>query len=70
MEGVMGNTDKAYLEYELSDGTFVILQFDDENQRDGCHISLDMYKVHLGAVDDEVLERIVKKFQGQILTKR
>jgi hypothetical protein len=58
-----------YLEYELTDGKRVILKFDNENDRDGCHISLDMYKVQLGPVDEAVLEQIaVKKFQGQIIT--
>ncbi|GLG02382.1 hypothetical protein Alches_24230 [Alicyclobacillus hesperidum subsp. aegles] len=55
-----------YLEYELSDGQRVILAFDEENDRDGCHISLDMYKAQLGPVTEEVLSRIVNKFHGRI----
>ncbi|MCL6454563.1 MAG: hypothetical protein K6T78_13240 [Alicyclobacillus sp.] len=60
-------TETYYLEYELSDGQRVFLQFADENDRDGCHISLDFYKAQLGAVDEEVLERILAKFHGQRL---
>lgn len=63
--------DRAYyLEYELSDGTRVIARFDDINQRDGCHISLDMYKVHLGNVDVDVVARIAAKFKGELVTGR
>ncbi|KRW91896.1 hypothetical protein SD51_06450 [Alicyclobacillus tengchongensis] len=58
--------DTYYLEYELSDGQRVILAFDEENDRDGCHISLDMYKAQLGPVTEEVLSRIVNKFNGRI----
>lgn len=59
-------TDTYYLEYELSDGRRVFLAFDDENDRDGCHISLDMYKAQLGPVTDEVLARILGKFNGRV----
>ncbi|MCL6637359.1 MAG: hypothetical protein K6T26_05370 [Alicyclobacillus sp.] len=63
--GVAGQADTYYLEYELSDGERVILVFDDINDRDGCHISLDMYKVQLGPVDHVVLAEILAKFRGR-----
>ncbi|MBX5437522.1 MAG: hypothetical protein IRZ33_09955 [Alicyclobacillaceae bacterium] len=58
-------TDQYYLEYELSDGTRVILVFDNINDRDGCHISLEMYKANLGPVTGEVLDRVSAKFNGR-----
>ncbi len=63
----MTDNDKAYLEYELSDGRRVMLAFHNIDDRDGCYISLDMYKGQLGPVTDEVLERILGKFRGSIL---
>lgn len=60
--------DTYYLEYELSDFRRVILAFGNENDRDGCHISLEMYKHQLGPVDEEVLRRILAKFTGEIVT--
>jgi len=62
------SADPYYLEYELSDAKRFILAFENENDRDGCHISLDMYKVQLGPVDEPVLNRILVKFQGKIVT--
>jgi hypothetical protein len=59
-----------YLEYVLDQGERIILGFDDENNRDGCHISLDMYKGQLGPVDEAVLRRIVDKFHGTILNRQ
>ncbi len=64
----VGSSDTYYLEYELVDGQRVILKFDNENDRDGCHISLDMYKVQLGPVDMSVLENIALKFGGQLVS--
>jgi hypothetical protein len=64
----VGSPEAYYLEYELFDGNRVILKFDNENDRDGCHISLDMYKVQLGPVDMSVLEGITMKFGGQVVT--
>jgi hypothetical protein len=65
---LVSGQDAYYLEYELSDGRRVVLKFADENDRDGCHISLDMYRVQLGPVDEEVIEQIaLKKFHGQII---
>ncbi|MBF8376609.1 hypothetical protein IW967_01795 [Alicyclobacillus mali] len=58
--------DTYYLEYELDDGTRLFLAFDNENDRDGCHISLDMYKAQLGPITQEVLDRILGKFNGRI----
>lgn len=60
-------SDTYYLEYEISNGERVILAFADVNNRDGCHISLDMYKVQLGPVDEAVLQRILGKFQGEVV---
>lgn len=60
--------DTYYLEYELSDFRRVILAFSNENDRDGCHISLEMYKHQLGPVDTDVLNRILAKFTGKIVT--
>ncbi|MCL6517378.1 hypothetical protein [Alicyclobacillus sp.] len=59
--------ERYYLEYELSDGTRVMLAFGNINDRDGCHISLDMYKVQLGPVDMAVLRRVAGKFNGTLL---
>ncbi len=57
-----------YLQYELTSGELVMLTFAEEDDRDGCHISLDMYKANLGAVDHEVLQRILEKFRGAMIT--
>lgn len=62
------NGDVYLLEYKLSDETRVFLRFDNINDRDGCHISLDMYKAQLGPVTEEVLHRILKKFSGEVVT--
>lgn len=62
-------SENFYLEYQLTSGARVIMGFADENDRDGCHISLDMYKGQLGPVDDEVLNRILRKFKGEILSR-
>lgn len=63
----MQSTERFYLEYELNDGKRVMLTFDNLNNRDGCHISLDMYKVQLGPIDDAVLARILGKFSGHVV---
>lgn len=57
-----------YLQYALTSGEVVMLVFDAEDDRDGCHISLDMYKANLGPVDHDVLTRIMDKFRGAIVT--
>lgn len=57
-----------YLEYELSTGERKMLRFNNLNDRDGCYISLDMYKAQLGPVTDEVFHRIVHKFHGEPLS--
>jgi hypothetical protein len=62
--------DKYYLEYEIDNGARIILAFDEENDRDGCHISLDMYKAQLGPVTEDVFTRIREKFRGEILGPR
>lgn len=56
-----------YLEYITAGDERVFLKFANENNRDGCHISLDMYKVQLGPVDMTVLTRIAQKFQGEVV---
>jgi hypothetical protein len=60
--------ESSYLEYELSDTSRVILVFETLNNRDGCYISLDMYKAQLGPVTKDVLQRILLKFNGQVVT--
>ncbi|MDP9729762.1 hypothetical protein FY534_00700 [Alicyclobacillus sp. TC] len=55
-----------FLQYQLSDDRVVMLQFSNINDRDGCHISLDMYKAQLGPVTQAVMERILAKFQGTV----
>lgn len=60
--------EEYYLQYELSDGAGPrVVMFGDINDRDGCHISLDMYRANLGPVDLEVLARIAAKFHGKIV---
>lgn len=56
-----------YLEYVTADDERVFMGFDNENDRDGCHISLDMYKSQLGPVDMDVLSRILVKFRGVVV---
>lgn len=60
-------TEAYYLEYVTVDNDRVFMKFSSENERDGCHISLDMYKSQLGPVDMSVLERILNKFDGEIV---
>lgn len=60
----MAGTDAAILEYQLASGERVRLLFHNENDLDGCHISLEMYKANLGPVDRDVLCRIMDKFHG------
>lgn len=66
----LSDSNSFYLEYQLTDGESLILGFDDENDRDGCHISLDMYKGQLGPVDEAVLQRILGKFNGEVVSRR
>ncbi len=65
----MAETETYYLEYQLENGEQVIMGFADINDRDGCHISLDMYKGQLGPVDEDVLQRILTKFRGRVLSR-
>jgi hypothetical protein len=53
------------LTYELDDGRQVAARFYDINDRDGCEISLGMYRANLGPITEEVWERIVQKFRGE-----
>jgi hypothetical protein len=63
-------SDETYfLTYILDDDSEVAARFSNINDRDGCHISLDMYKVNLGPVTREVWERIVGKFKGEIVER-
>jgi hypothetical protein len=55
-----------YLEYQTAEEKRVFLRFQSENDRDGCHISLDMYKAQLGLVTMTVLLGIAQKFNGEI----
>lgn len=59
-----------YLEYSLANEEHVLLRFSDINQRDGCYISLDMYKAQLGPITLDVLENICKKFSGERMEGR
>lgn len=56
--------NRYYLEYEIDGGERVVLAFENVNDRDGCHISLDMYKAQLGPVTEAVMTRILAKFHG------
>jgi len=60
--------DTYYLEYQLTDGQRVMLAFNDINDRDGCHISLDLYKAQIGPIDGDVLRQISDKFHGRLLS--
>jgi hypothetical protein len=55
------------LTFALDDGREVAASFTNINDRDGCDISLDMYRVNLGPITPEVWERIVDKFNGALL---
>lgn len=57
------------LSYKLEDGRQVAAVFGDINDRDGCDISLGMYRANLGPVTQEVWERMVTRFQGTFLTE-
>ncbi|MBX6396021.1 MAG: hypothetical protein IRY98_09965 [Alicyclobacillaceae bacterium] len=59
--------DYYYLTYELADGRVGAARFGSEEDRDGCHISLDLYRANLGPVDDEVFARMVQRHQGTVL---
>jgi hypothetical protein len=54
-----------YLAYPLSDGSIGSARFFDINDRDGCHISLDMYRSNLGEVTREVFLRYVDRHGGE-----
>ena len=55
------------LTFALDDGREVAASFKNMNDRDGCDISLDMYRVNLGPITQEVWERIVRKSNGTLL---
>lgn len=55
------------LTFSLNNGREVAASFKNMNDRDGCDISLDMYRVNLGPITQEVWERIVGKFNGALL---
>lgn len=59
------SANESFLEYQLSDETHVLLQFSNINDRDGCHISLDMYKAQLGPITETVLATMLQKFNGK-----
>lgn len=56
-----------YLTYTLMDGSVGAARFETEEDRDGCHISLDLYRVNLGPVDDGVFARMVLRHRGRVL---
>ncbi|MDI3257468.1 MAG: hypothetical protein QJR01_07045 [Kyrpidia sp.] len=53
--------------YELADGAVAAARFSAEEDRDGCHISLDLYRANLGPVDGEVFARMVRRHRGSVL---
>ncbi|WP_018132604.1 hypothetical protein [Effusibacillus pohliae] len=55
------------LTYKLADDTPVAAEFDSENDRDGCDMSLGMYQANLGPVTQDVWERYVARFNGRLL---
>lgn len=55
------------LTYVLEDGREAAASFANINDRDGCDISLEMYRVNLGPITQEVWDRIVGKFNGMQL---
>ncbi|GIM47897.1 hypothetical protein DNHGIG_34460 [Collibacillus ludicampi] len=63
----MTEQDTYILTYELEDGRQVAARFLDINDRDGCDISLGMYRMNLGPITEEVWIRIVHKFNGELL---
>lgn len=67
---VRTTVEQYYLEYEIASGARYFVVFDDENDRDGFHISLDMYKAQLGPVTEEVFHRIREKFRGTVIGPR
>lgn len=56
-----------YLTYLLADGTTAGARFASEDDRDGCQISLDLYRTHLGPVDEGVFARMVERHGGVVL---
>jgi hypothetical protein len=57
------------LAVQLNHGDVIHTSFNDENNRDGCDISLGLYKANLGPITNEVLDRMLTLFQGQKLGK-
>lgn len=62
-------TDKFILKYKLGDGSEVRAYFRNENDRDGCDISLGMYRSNLGPITSEVWDRMVGKFNGTMISE-
>ncbi|GAX91216.1 hypothetical protein [Effusibacillus lacus] len=61
-------TETGYvLSFRLENETKVAAVFESENDRDGCEISLGMYRSNLGPITREVWERMVGKFNGKCL---
>lgn len=57
--------DTYILQYEIEEGRLVSARFTDENDRDGCDISLGMYQSNLGLITEEVWVRFVRLFNGE-----
>jgi hypothetical protein len=69
-EGAQMQEQEIYfLTYELEDGRQVAARFLDINDRDGCDISLGMYRMNLGPITEEVWERLVRRFNGELFNK-
>jgi len=57
-----------YVSYKLDDDREAVAKFANVNDRDGCWISLDMYKMNLGPISEAVWKQIVGKFSGTVLS--
>lgn len=57
-----------FFTYVLEDGREAAASFRNINDRDGCDISLEMYRMNLGPITREVWEKMVAKFNGIVLS--
>jgi len=51
--------------FKLEDGRVLSATFANVNDKDGFEISLGMYRVNLGPVDEAIFDRYMNKFGGQ-----
>lgn len=59
-----------YASIQVEDGRELAAKFADINARDGFEISLEMYKVNLGPVSEEVFRRFADKFAGDVIEEK